>query len=576
MNRSVRTARRAAIVLVALGSADASAIPHVALEESVCDLTTVAPDAVGLVVRPGYGNAVLSHQDTQVYTVYDTCQLRSSFDTAGLGAGDPTGIGFDADHGAYGIVDATDLELYLTNISGSPAGQCDLAAVGVTSPVGVAYHPEKEAWAVLDHDQAMVYVVRRRIGVAACELGFQFSIAGLGITDPATIGYRPDLDAWLLLDASNEVMASVDVLGAPIDTVDLSAIGQGTPAGVAWDPDTARLKVAGSHLSRVDTRGTLRPVCSTTAQSSTDATGIGLDTVTGNIVYVDTIDDAINIVDPDTCATVDQISLYPAGVGSATDVAWIDLTNEIVVGDNSSDDLHFFDATTGVETSVCKVPSPVSMNLSGVDYLPELDLIALTNAFTTMDWYLVDTACNLVYSRSAGPWLFAASTDLQDVAWQRGTGNFALVDNRSGDVSVVSFEGIPQFRFHLGAGVTNLQGIVAIPGAPGAFYVLDRDLDEIRRLDMPALTETTSLSGRFTSPAATLYLWDRGEGSITGTAIVGPSTLPVFGHFDGTAGSLAIGATTGPRAVGVMQLTVSPDRNTLTLPPPLGELTRTF
>ncbi|MCB9687437.1 MAG: hypothetical protein H6738_04025 [Alphaproteobacteria bacterium] len=545
---------------------------RVLIEEPHCT-TGWSGEPNALVWRPGVGYALASGLRDQVQTFDADCvPVGPAFDTTAFGADDVQGIAWDEAAGRYALVDATDDEVYFVTATGTLVGRCDLAALGATSATGIAYDATAGVYAVTDNVRDRVYLIDdTQLAGGTCAAVGTFQTSAFGSTGPEDITWDPVADQLLIYDMETEQIYFTTTAGVVVDTMPTTATSNGR-IGLAMDPVRDRLIIDGDRFQPLDIRGTIEPGCSTSGFTSREPTGLAVNASTGDLAFVAGIQDWIYVMDPDTCAQVTRIAT--PGVGTATGLAYLEPTNEYVVGDDT-DHLYFFDATTGASRGQCTFP--FTFEISGLDALPELGLIAVSSRRSDASWFLADRTCRPIHARGAGPYVHGGSIHLEGLAWHRGTGTFVVTELSSDDLLQLSFEGSLLRRFDLASvGVHDARGLVAVPGDAQRWYLVDYALLEVERLDMPAMSETTSWSGRFTSATATLYLWDRGEGRVTGTAFVGSDTYPVFGEIVGATGTLSIGTlTTTGGAVG-FPITASLDHTTLIAPPPVGTLTRAW
>ncbi len=316
----------------------------------------------------------------------------------------------------------------------------------------------------------------------------------------------------------------------------------------------------------MDARGTSTPACTLVGGTPR---GLAYVESTNQFLVAEQGVDAVQVFDAATCVMQRIIDVQALGVLAASDVAFLPGSNEIVVVDEGTNDLFFVDAARGTLNSRCDL-APQGLEIPrGLVALPELDLVAVS-AYEHRAWALLDASCEVVHPR---PLSFLAGDQpalptAEAIAWAPSTGRF--LHAAGGMVFVSTFEGTPVFRFDTPG--LSIQGLAADPSDPAAFWV--QSYGNIERVVLPRLAEDPSISGRYASATATVYLWDRGEGKVTGTALVGGDTLPLFGELSGGGGTLVMGTITGAGAPMVVPVTVSADLQTLTAPAPVGVLTR--
>ncbi|MCA9490672.1 MAG: hypothetical protein KC621_12160 [Myxococcales bacterium] len=548
--------------------------------EASCDLASSSVTPTAITQEPG--GFAITDATTDTVTRFDrSCHVLSSFSTGGFGALSVTGIAYDPTTSGYALLNDQGDELYYVTTGGVVTGQCDLAAPGVTGGQGIAYDAVAGVFAVVDSTADRVFTVDRSVtNGGPCNVLGSFDTSAFGATNPSDIAWVSATDELAILDSTADEVFVVDKTGVLQDRFDTgNGFGATTPTGLVYDVLSSRYQVVDSQVRQqftVDVRGSASLACATSSWSSLSPQGLTVHPSTGDWIVVDNGNDRVSIVDPLTCTETRQIDLAAMGATDGTGVAYLPLTNELVVTHQAGHELFFLDYDTGTLGSRCAVDEQGIVSPTGVAYLPDLDLLAVSS--TVSGWLLLDAGCNVQHARSTrmlhiGPGSTAAP---RDIAYHAGQGTFLVLDDNADEVYVSSFEGTPERRFDTaGLGLTSVMGVAAT-GVPGRVLVLDSGLDEIHAFDLPALTEALSLSGRFVSPSTTLYLWERGDGRVTGTALVGANTLPVFGQFDGGVGNLAIGAVTPLGAPVSFSIAVSADLDTISAPPPVGTLTRQY
>ncbi len=557
----IRRAAPLALALLAPGLAFADRVP---LQDGVCDLAAVGiSDPEAMTYNPAAGLAIVDGNGQRVRFVDTTCaQTRAGFSTSAYST-DPVGLTWAEDLGEYAIVDRSGAELYFTNGNGARTGSCDLATVGLPSPSGVARDVARGYYVVTDNTRGTVVVVDEtsRAG-GSCTLVSSFGTQG-GAQDVAIdpLG-RPAL-------LNSTLVQMVDSAGRVEDQFDLFRTVSDDD-GLVWDPnaDDRVFTVSGSKLYTLDLRGTATQVCSTRIP----AQGLSAGPTAGQLLVADGTNHAALVIDAATCAMVRSVDLRPAGVNQPSDVALDPTTGELVVTDQQNNELFFVDAVSGALVSRCEMEGTGLSSPTGVEVLADLDLLAVTSD-SKDTWALLDRSCALVHVRSTNALGDDAGsmTSPEDLGWLPTTGQLVATSNEN--LAIVDFEGATRRFFTLQEFGRGARGVAADPANPASFYAIDGSGNLIH-VDLPALAEDPTASGRYASATATAYLWERGDGRVTGTAIVNGDTMPLFGQISITGGTLTIGTITTAGTGLVLPVTVSPDFGTLTAPAPVGVLTR--
>jgi DNA-binding beta-propeller fold protein YncE len=578
--------RRASILLLSGCLLAASSPAHarrVPVAESVCDLSDAgALSAAGLAID-GSGNfAVLDDLADTVVFVDRTCaEVQPGFSTVALGIQNGTGIAWNPTAAQFGIIDSIDDQLYFATAAGLSAGSCDLAGIGSTSAKGIAYDTVDGLYAVIDDVADTVFRIDDTVtGGGACALVSQFATGPFGATLAGDITYLASSDQFAVLDSGDDEVYYVSTTGVLADQFDTGGAGAFIPLGGAYDATADRFYVASDGappmLYTFDIRGTSSQHCLTSAFGSTTPTGLGVNETTGELLVSDSVTDQIYVLDPVTCAVVHQFGTAGFGSTSPSDVAYLPITDELVVSDSITDQLYFYDEPTGSLTSTCSTSAQGFNSPTGVDYLPDLDLVAVTSDADDT-WLLVDTSCNILHARSVGVLDDTGSGNTpKDIAYQPGTGRFLVADSTAEEIFSSSFEGVSGLHFDTaGLGLGVVTGVASDLNDSTAVFLLSDDLDAIYRVTLPVLPLTTSISGRFTSALATVWLWERGEGRVTGTLLKNGNLMPFFGQFLEPQNTLYFGIQNGNKlSTGTM--TVSPDRAQMTGPAVFGTLLRDY
>ncbi|MCA9490671.1 MAG: hypothetical protein KC621_12155 [Myxococcales bacterium] len=569
-----------AVCLLGLFASNRAQATRVPIVDETCDLGDLDPR--GMTVEPG-GFAVAGFDTDPLFLavvrrIDASCNLVDEFS---LGSANPTGIAYDPTSGGYVVASDSLDELRFYTTAGVPTGTCDLGAAGVASPQGVAYDTVTGLFAVVDIALDQVLMVDDSVTNGnRCNIVSTVDLIPSGATTAFDITYVPAMDAFGVLDSARIVL--VDRAGVYMDEFDLRGPGVFTSRAVVYDPTTDRYRIGGSpgtgqRMFTLDARGTTELLCDTTAWGIGSPQAVTVHPATGELVVVDATNHPITIVDPGTCNVVRQMSM----VSGVSGLAYLPGTNELAMTFQASHELVFVDYDTGAEQRRCNLADQGLLNPTGVTSLPDLDRLAITTTSGSSggDWAIVDTDCNVVHARNARSLAQAAATSVVrpvDIAHVPGLGAFLVVDDAQDEVYLATLEGTLDRRFDLGgAGFAGPMGI-ATTGTPGELFVTEATVTShaLHRLTIPALAEAHALSGRFESPSTTLYLWERGEGRVTGTAILAGNSLPVFGEFVGGVGGLTIGAVTPGGAPVTFSITVSGDLNTISAPPPVGTLNR--
>ncbi len=357
--------------------------------------------------------------------------------------------------------------------------------------------------------------------------------------------------------------------GNLIDSFDLDRTS-GDDDGAAWDPAATDrvLVVNGSTLYRIDARATLSSVCNTQLSS---VGGMSSGPVPGQVLIADTNNDDVLFYDTDSCTLARTVSA--SAVPSFSGAAWDPTNNEIVAAGGGQFDggLYFLEGTTGALVSTCRTAGTSVDWPSGVEMLPELDLIAVSSR-TRDSWALLDRSCTPVHVRSTSVLAdqVGSLSEPVDIGWLPAMGHFVATSN--GNIGVAEFEGTARAFFQLRNDGQGSDGVAAIPGFPSAF--LSIRYGTISRIDVPALADDPTISGRYRSAGAEFLLWDRGNGRVTGVALVNGDTLPLFGQLTDADTRLVLSTLSGTGAPLTVELAVSADLMTLTGPGPIGVLTR--
>lgn len=580
MERVARVSIACALALLLTPRAEALRVP---LLDGSCDLAGGGiTNPTSIAMQPGVGFAVADATSDTVTRFDLNCGVLAFFSTSAFGSTQPNGITYDTTSGEYVLVDSSADEVYFASTTGLLNGSCDLAAIGITAPSGIAHDPISNTYAITDTTQDEVFLVDGSVtNGSSCNLVGQFDTTTFGSTSPSDVAYLPGTDEFAVVDSSADEVFLVSKLGVLADQFDTaSGFGSTNPTGIVYDFTNDRYHVVDSSADEqliVDARGTTSFACDTSLFLSNAPHGATINPSTGELAFVDDVTDQVYIINPSTCTLIRQIGLGLVGATDPSGVAYLPLTNELAVSDDSGNEVYFINYSSGLLTSQCDTASRGIDSPSGIDYLPDLDLLVVSTN-TEDGWAIMDVGCNPMHVRHAGMLEKSTSgTNPRDIAYFAGGGNFLIADSSADEVYVANFEGVAERHFDTqGLGLTNLSSITANPAVPGEFIVMDDSLDEIHTINIPALLEPVSLSGKFTSASSTVYLFERGDGRVTGSAFIGGSSLPVFGEYIGGAGGLAIGAVTVGGTPVSFGIGVSGDLNTISAPPPVGTLTRTY
>ncbi|MCB9684993.1 MAG: hypothetical protein H6738_07780 [Alphaproteobacteria bacterium] len=550
------------VLAVALLFPDLALATRVPVLEGQCDLTPAGvTSAEGITYNPAAGFAVLS--GTTVVFVDASCNVtHPSFSTSAFST-NPLGIAWASDLGEYAFADRSANELYFANDTGQTTGHCDLATAGVSQPSGVTRDVAHGVFVVTDSQQGRAVVVddSNRVG-GTCHV-----VTTLGVNAGCVdVTMAPNGDVAFVRESQVRMM---DATQRFVDSFDLNRT-PGYDDALVWDPAADdRVLVANGHtLFRLDIRGTIETACTFPGIT---AMGVSAGPAPEQLLIADDQGHNVMLVSTRTCTQIGAVGVQAAGVGNMADAAWDAATGEIVVADPQHNALFFLDGTTGALHSRCDLDGTTVDVPTGVDVIPELDLIAVTSA-TTGAWALLDRSCAIVHSRSASALEDKSDRlrDPTDVAWLPATGHFVVGGTNT--LGLVDVEGAQRAFFTAEGYGSGASGIAPDAADPLGLYLMNGGT--LAHAVLPFLAENPGASGRFTSPTATVYLWDRGDGRVTGTALVGGDTLPLFGQLSGAGGSLIIGTETGAGQPLVVQVSVSADFSTLTAPPPIGVLRR--
>ncbi|MCB9685024.1 MAG: hypothetical protein H6738_07625 [Alphaproteobacteria bacterium] len=552
----------ASFVAVALALPSVAHAARVPSLEGTCDLTGLGIDApTGVVSDPVLGIGVLDGTDRRIRFMDDHCAPTGLSIQLGAYSQDPQGVGWSSTMGELAVVDATADELFFVSPGGARLGSCDLATIGSASSSGVAWDPTTSRWVVMDAGGSTAWWIdpAGRSG-STCT-----------VTSSVVIPDGPRADD-LAVDATGRLVVSdtyhrrvdtYDATGANVDSFSLTPSGDDAQ-GVVLDATGDRpVVVDGSknRLARYDNRGTTTEICSVSAFVS-QPRGLAVDPARGELLVLDNGTRSVARMDT-SCVLAGTIPLNPAGLTNMRDVGFDPVARDLVVDDNGVD-LAFVDPANGAVRSTCDV-SGLGVGLAGIDVLAGLDRIALTFDVDGT-WMLLDPACEPVHQRPLKP---LTNGTAADIAWHPASGTLLLASSQY--VVAATLEGVEARRFLL---TSQLAGLVADPGDSAVVWALDVS-GRLFRVELPGLVDWPgSVSGRFSNGVATIQLWERGGGALSGTAFVNGDTIPLFGQLDGAGGDLFVGGITPTGAAQVVPVTISADGATLTAPPPFGILTR--
>ncbi|MCB9673328.1 MAG: hypothetical protein H6734_27950 [Alphaproteobacteria bacterium] len=530
-------------------------------------------DPGGTTYNPSIGFAIVDFSDRLIRFLDAGCAVVApELDTSAY-ATNPRGVAWSEPLQEYAVVDPGSDELYYVDPSGAVTGSCDLLSAGSGSASGVAWDPIGQRYVVSDDGNSRIYFVNPTVrGGGTCSVASNFSTANLGLNSPIEVG--TDAAGHVLFTRGGGV-SSVYVTtqgGALLQEIVLDSTIDDIQ-GIVTDPNAPGelflLESQDDDLLHVDARGSSSQVC--TNVGGNIPRGLEYVESTNQFLVLDADQDQIQFVNAQSCVMQRTIPLQALGVTGSEDLTYLPASNEIVVSDLGSKDLVFVDAVSGALTSRCDISGLGLTTARGLTALPDLDLVAVADG-NTHSWALLDASCEIVHARSIDV-LSGSDTnnhDPQALAWSPSSGRFLVRDGRL--IAVSDLEGRPGFHFDANGLGLAATGMAVDPVDPAAFWLLSNRT--IHRVQLPKLAEDLGISGRFASASATIYLWDRGEGRVTGTALVGGDTLPLFGQLSAAGGSLTVGTITSGGAPLVVPVTVSPDLSTVTAPPPIGVLTR--
>lgn len=570
----------ASALLVTTMPAQALRVPLVTNECSVASFG--AGNSSGLTYNSSSGLFALTDDSDDVVYVFDGgCNVHSTFSASDVGSTAPQGIAYDSVNDRYAIVDNSADEVFFTDASGAFVGQCDLQAVGSTDPRGIGYAEGLDTFAINDASADEVLIIDDdELGGGPCNVLNVFDAAAFGSTSGQAITYVDGPNQYAQLDGADEVFI-VDqafLLQDQYDTI--NGFGSGSGEGIAYVSATQSYYFVDSStdlFTEVDANGTSEFWCSTVAVGSTSPVDVVF--VSGEIAVVDDGTDTVYVLNAATCGLVRLFNISILGIANPAGMTYIPETDQLAITDTTDDEVYFVGYTSTALEGQCDTAGVGLRVVTGIDFIGGLDLLVMTDSAVNST-AVTDLDCNPINQNSLRT-LGAGAIDAlasQAVGYQGGLGRFLIVDNSDDQVYLNDYEGLLETQFDLrGLNLGDVTGIAALPG--GVTYLLSvNDLDAVFRLDVPGLNEAASLSGRYVSAGlgVSIILYERGEGRITGSVLLPATTLPVFGQFDASSGSISFGVETPAGAPVVLPGNVSADLNTIALPPPLGVLTRTF
>lgn len=548
-----------AIVLALPLSAHADRLP---LLEHSCGLTAAGiTEPSGLASTPT-GLAVVDRSAATLTLVDDTCVASGGFSTGTRGALQPVGVAWDDTGARFAIADDRIGEVLFTDASGGVLGSCALWTLGVT-PSGIAWDSSDGSFAVTDRpNQRVVRIDDSELGGGPC--GIVGVVPTPTVGSPEGISYVPALDAFAIANGGlDNQLVGVAKDGTVLETLSAALTGVTSLRGTTYRPSDGRVLYvddADDTLVRADIRGSLATLCST---PNTDPLGLTLNVAAGEAVLVHGSPNRVSWIRLSDCAEVRYVDV-PYQVFA---VAYVPTVDQLAVSDISSDTVRFLDYTTGVELGSCDTAPWGLANPGGLDWLDGPELLAATSEES---WVLADLGCAVHQSRSTKPLVRADRPDT--IAFLPTTGAFVAAEGDN--IAVAGFTGVQLAEAPLGSAVATLTGIQAIPGAPGAFLATDGNRDTLVHIELPALAEATSLSGRFQGSGSTLTLFEDPDGVLSGTLVQGLTRQPLFGHHDAARGTVSLGTRDGAGTPWLVSGSVSGDLGSLALPAPVGTLTR--
>jgi DNA-binding beta-propeller fold protein YncE len=572
----------AGLLMLSVG-AHATRVPLVLSQCSLAESGAASPSGITFNTSTAKF-AVTDDSDDLVYLLNADCSVDSTFSTSVLGSNSPQGIAYDPVNDGYAIVDNSADEVFFADAAGDFVGRCDTAAIGATGPSGITYRSDSNLFVLVDSTADQAYVIDRSVlSGEACNVIDEFDTGVFGSNAPVGLTFVPGTGQFVEVDSGVDevfILSNTFLLQDQFDTS--AGFGSSSPEGIVYLPGTGTYYTIDSGtdlLTELDAEGTSALFCSTAAVGANSVVDIAVKPGSGEIAVVDSAVDTVYILDDSTCALVRTFGIGGAEINAPAGMAYLPTTDQLVIADTSDDALYFVGYTSTLLEDQCDVGGLGLEVINGVDYIPGLERLVLTDAgndatvVTDLDCNVIQQASLAFFGNRTGDAVTSSA-----VAYQSGLGRYMVVDSSDDQVYLQTVEGLIERDFDLlSLGIDTSTGVTALPDGETWLFTDSSD-DAIYRLVLPALKDAQSISGTFTSTGLglTSVLYDRGEGRLSGALLLPSGAIPLFGQYTEQAARISFGIELPNGNPLVFSGTVSADLNTITLPPPLGALIRTF